>query len=50
MTAYKEIEVREEGEKGTFVQFLKNDGLYYGENFSWNIWGFGKIAQVKNLI
>ncbi|WEV15051.1 hypothetical protein PL325_09990 [Clostridium perfringens D] len=49
MTAYKEIEVREEGEKGTFVQFLKNDGLYYGENFSWNIWGFGENSSGKEF-
>ena len=49
MTAYKEIEVREDGEKGTFVQFLKNDGLYYGENFSWNIWGFGENSSGKEF-
>lgn len=49
MTAYKEIEVREEDEKGVFVQFLKNDGLYYGENFSWNIWGFGENSSGKEF-
>ena len=49
MTAYKEIEVREDDEKGVFVQFLKNDGLYYGENFSWNIWGFGENSSGKEF-
>ncbi|MBS5967763.1 MAG: type I pullulanase [Clostridium perfringens] len=49
MTAYKEIEVREEEEQGVFVQFLKNDGLYYGENFSWNIWGFGENSSGKEF-
>ncbi|XZH18890.1 type I pullulanase [Clostridium perfringens] len=49
MTAYKEIEVREEEEKGVFVQFLKDNGLYYGENFSWNIWGFGENSSGKEF-
>lgn len=49
MTAYKEIEVREDDENCVFVQFLKNDGLYYGENFSWNIWGFGENSSGKEF-
>ena len=49
MTAYKEIEVRAEGEKKTFVQFIKDDGLYYGENFSWNLWAFGENNLGKEL-
>lgn len=49
MTAYKEIEVREDDKKGVFVQFLKNNGLYYGENFSWNIWGFGENSSGKEF-
>ncbi|MGG5462200.1 type I pullulanase [Clostridium sp. B9] len=43
MKAYKEIEVKKvTDDAGVFVQFLKDDGMYYGENYSWNIWGFGE--------
>ena len=49
MVAYKEIEVIEEEEKGVFLQFIKNDKFYYGENFSWNIWNFEEGGEGKEV-
>lgn len=49
MTSYKEIEVKEDEKQGIFVQFLKNDFLYHGENFNWNIWGFGENSLGKEF-
>lgn len=49
MTAYKEIQVIEDNENSVFIQFIKNDGLYYGENFSWNLWGFSESNLGKEF-
>ena len=38
--AKKTIIVRKYKEKGSFFQFIKGNGLYFGDNFSWNIWSF----------
>lgn len=41
MTAYKDIYVKDLKDSGVFLQFIRDDGIYYGENFAWNIWSFG---------
>lgn len=40
MTAYKDIYVKDLKDGEVFIQFIKDDGIYYGENFAWNVWSF----------
>ncbi len=43
--AKKIIMVTNDKEKGTFLQFIKGDQTYFGDNFSWNIWSFGDYTH-----
>ncbi|MED7787619.1 type I pullulanase [Francisella sp. 19X1-34] len=41
ITAEKSFEIVREKREGTLVHFIKKDGQYHGENFSWDLWTYG---------
>lgn len=47
--AKKVITVSKDCNKGVFLQFIKGDQLYFGDNFSWNIWSFGDYDNGEEI-
>lgn len=50
ITAEKSFEIVREQRQGALVHFIKKDGQYHGENFSWDLWTYSEEDQSTEIV